>query len=102
VITGTVNTQQEGADTVTYTVSDRAGNKTVLKRAVTIYKPIVKDTIAPVITLKGNSPMTVVLHGVYSEPGATAADVPDGDISSKIVINRDGQHRLRWHVFHFL
>jgi hypothetical protein len=86
VITGTVNTQQEGADTVTYTVSDRAGNKTVLKRAVTIYKPIVKDTIAPVITLKGNSPMTVVLHGVYSEPGATAADVPDGDISSKIVI----------------
>ena len=85
-ITGTVNIAKEGADTVTYSVSDRAGNKITKIRVVTVYKPAVIDSIAPVITLKGNSPMTVVLHGVYSEPGATAMDVPDGDISSKIVI----------------
>jgi hypothetical protein len=45
-----------------------------------------EDTIAPVVTLKGSSPMTIDVGAAYTEPGATATDDVDGDISSKIAI----------------
>jgi hypothetical protein len=82
VITGTVNTQQEGTDTVTYTVSDRAGNKTTEKRAVIVYKPAVVDSVPPVITLIGDNPMNLALNAPYIELGASARDNIDGDIPS--------------------
>jgi hypothetical protein len=86
VITGTVNVTQVGSDTVTYTVSDRAGNKTVVQRVVNVFKAQVVDSIAPVITLNGVNPMNVALNGIYSEPGATATDNIDGPISSSKII----------------
>jgi hypothetical protein len=45
-----------------------------------------EDTTSPVITLKGTSPMSVNLGAAYTEPGATASDDVDGDISSDITI----------------
>jgi hypothetical protein len=45
------------------------------------------DTLAPVITLNGNNPDTAYLNGTYTDPGATAIDNVDGDISSSIVVS---------------
>ncbi len=47
----------------------------------------VPDTTAPVITLQGDNPMTVVEGSVFNDPGATAQDDIDGDITSRIVVS---------------
>jgi len=47
------------------------------------------DEEAPVITLLGDNPLTLVLGDLYQEPGATAEDNIDGDISELIVIGGD-------------
>jgi len=44
----------------------------------------VKDTKAPVITLKGANPLTIIINKPFTDPGATAEDDIDGDISNKI------------------
>ncbi len=48
-----------------------------------------EDTTPPVITLKGNTSMAIEATTNYNEPGATAIDETDGDISSKIVITHN-------------
>lgn len=45
------------------------------------------DTIAPVITLLGDNPFDVFLGATYSDPGATAIDDIDGNISDQIAID---------------
>lgn len=45
------------------------------------------DTLAPVITLLGNNPDTTYLNVAYTDPGATATDNIDGDITSKITVS---------------
>ncbi len=42
------------------------------------------DLTSPVITLDGDSPMTVVLGGTYVEPGFTATDNEDGDLTLSV------------------
>lgn len=39
----------------------------------------------PVLTLNGDNPMSVVVGNVFTDPGATAFDIEDGNISSLIV-----------------
>lgn len=46
----------------------------------------VADTTKPVITLNGNSTITIKLNETYTDPGATATDDKDGDLTSKIEI----------------
>lgn len=48
--------------------------------------PVTVDTIAPVITLNGKQKDTVAVLTTYTDPGATATDNSDGNISSKIVV----------------
>jgi len=43
------------------------------------------DKTAPAITLTGDNPMTVALNDPYTEPGATATDTVDGDLTAQIV-----------------
>ncbi|HEX2901356.1 MAG TPA: DUF5011 domain-containing protein [Bacteroidia bacterium] len=43
-----------------------------------------EDVTKPVITLIGDNPMTVPLGGTFSDPGATATDDVDGDLTSGI------------------
>jgi hypothetical protein len=50
-------------------------------------EPLVTDTTPPVITLVGANPITVGQGTTYIDPGATATDNIDGNISSSIVIN---------------
>ncbi len=45
------------------------------------------DTIPPVITLLGANPINLYVGNTYIEPGATAIDDVDGDISGKIQIS---------------
>jgi hypothetical protein len=45
-----------------------------------------KDTTAPVITMKGDSPYYFSKDSLYVDPGATALDETDGDITSKIAV----------------
>jgi hypothetical protein len=49
---------------------------------------IPSDTTPPVITILGKNPDTVIVKTVasYNDPGATASDNKDGDITSKIVV----------------
>ena len=42
------------------------------------------DTTQPVLTLLGNNPVTYQTNASYMDPGATALDNVDGDITSKI------------------
>ena len=44
----------------------------------------VVDTTAPVITLAGVSPVTVEVGGSYTDAGATATDIGDGDLTLSI------------------
>jgi hypothetical protein len=80
VKTGTVNTNTVGSYTITYTVTDAAGNATTVTRTVSV-----ADQTAPVITLNGNSTMTIAKGGTWTDPGATATDNVDGNLTSSIV-----------------
>jgi chitodextrinase len=82
VVTGTVNTNVAAAYSVTYSVSDAAGNASSATRTVTVNP----DTIAPEITLNGSSTVNVTVGDSYTDAGATATDNIDGDLTSSIVL----------------
>ncbi|MBT6462457.1 MAG: DUF5011 domain-containing protein, partial [Opitutae bacterium] len=82
---GAVIANTPGTYTLSYDVSDAAGNAaTQVTRTV-----IVQDTTAPIITLNGEATITFTVGGTYSEPGASASDNVDGDISANIEIGGD-------------
>ena len=72
----------ETADQVTYTVTDASGNTTQVTRAIEY-----TDPIAPELTLNGQSLILVRLGKTYREPGFTALDNSDGDITDKVVVS---------------
>ncbi|HPO14083.1 MAG TPA: DUF5011 domain-containing protein [Candidatus Hydrogenedentes bacterium] len=83
LVTGVVDSDHAGAYTLTYTASDMSGNAGFTTRLVNVV-----DLDPPVITLIGDNPLMVnFISGAYAEPGATAADFADGDVSSRIVIS---------------
>jgi formylglycine-generating enzyme required for sulfatase activity len=78
-----VNVSVPGVYTVTYNVSDAASNPAIeVTRTVTV-----EDTTVPVITLQGDNPQVIMVGEAYTELGATATDVCDGDLSASISIN---------------
>ena len=82
---GTVNTSVAGTYTVSYNVSDAAGNAaTTVTRTVVVSAPA--DTTNPVITLTGNATINLTVGDTYTEQGATASDNVDGNISGNIQI----------------
>ena len=81
-ISGTVDTSIPGTYTLTYDVTDTAGNPAIQKtRIVTVV-----DTVAPTITLLGDNPLLINQGGTYTEPGATAVDHPGISYTGSIVI----------------
>ena len=85
--TDNVDTSAVGEYTVTYDVTDTAGNAAEQKtRTVRVI-----DTGKPVITLTGANPQTIEFGEGYTELNATATDLVDDDteLTSKIVINTD-------------
>src|SRR5699024_8535134 len=51
--------------------------------------PEPEDTVAPVISLNGDNPMELEVGETYDEPGATAEDDVDGDVSDAIEVSGD-------------
>jgi Domain of unknown function (DUF5011)/PKD domain len=84
VVSGaTVNVNTAGTYVITYNVSDAAGNAaTQVTRTVIV----AADTVRPVITLNGGASINVTVGGTFTDPGATASDNVDGNITSRIVV----------------
>ena len=73
-----VDTSQAGDYILTYDATDVAGNIAIrITRTVTVLPP--PDTIAPVITLNGNSVIYVEYPSTYTDEGASAEDMRNGD-----------------------
>ena len=100
VATGTVDVNTAGDYTITYAVSDAAGNAaTAVTRTVTV-----SDTTLPVITLVGDAAVSHALGATYTDAGATATDDVDGDITTSITtsgtvdVNTAGDYTITYAV----
>jgi len=85
VVSGdTVNTGVVGVYTVRYDVSDAAGNPATQRtRVITV---AAADTTIPVINLSGLSTVLLAVGSAYVEPGYSATDNVDGDITANVVV----------------
>ena len=82
VVVSDVDTSTVGDYTVTYNVTDTSGNAAIeVTRTVSVV-----DTTAPVITLLGDSSVTIEVNSTYTDAGATATDNYDGDLTGSIVV----------------
>ena len=81
-ITGKVNTKKLGTYKLYYTVEDSSSNKITKIRVVKVV-----DNKSPQITLKGKSRIVIKLNGHYQEPGYTAYDNYEGDMTNKVYIS---------------
>ena len=72
---GSVDTSTVGTYTITYSATDASGNTSSETRTVTVV-----DTTAPVVTVTGDTSVTVELGSTYSDAGATATDL-SGDVT---------------------
>ena len=82
-ITGSVDTSKVGVYTVKYIAIDAAGNRAdMITRTVEVKER--PDTQKPIITLTGRPSITMIVAESYTDPGATAYDNKDGDITSSI------------------
>ena len=77
IVASNVNIDLPGEYTVSYNVKDSSGNY-----AVEVVRSVkVVDTVPPVLALNGANQVTIEAGGVYSELGAVAYDVVDGNIN---------------------
>ena len=80
-----VNITKVGTYTLTYSLSNLKGRNTVeVSRTVKI-----QDTTAPIITLKGDKTMKVKIGEEFKDPGASAADKVDGDLTKSVKIENN-------------
>ncbi len=66
---------------IVYTATDSSGNVATTKRELEI-----KDTVKPIISLKGDGSLYVVNGRNYVEAGYTASDDADGDITKNVKV----------------
>ncbi len=79
---GTVDTSIAGTYTVVYSVTDSSDNSASVLREVVVNTP--PDTTAPSITLTGSSTINLTVGETFTDPGATARDDVDGNLTSSI------------------
>ncbi|KAA1246126.1 DUF5011 domain-containing protein [Aquimarina sp. RZ0] len=79
--TGSVDTNIVNDYTITYVVTDSSDNTASLDRIV----KVINDA-PPVITLIGPNPLEVNASFQFNDPGATAVDVVDGDLTDAIEV----------------
>lgn len=72
----------EALGLVTYTVLDSSGNGGYASREIPPY-----DGQAPEITLEGGSPYVIEVGAPYEEPGFTALDNYDGNLTSSVEVS---------------
>lgn len=82
-----------------YTVKDSSGNETRVERVIEY-----TDPVPPEITLVGDAQITIQAGSSYKEPGYTAKDNVDGDITGKVQVegsvnaNRAGTYTVTYTV----
>ena len=81
-----VDPNRVGTYTVTYNITDQNGNAA---DEVTLTVHITEDETAPVITLLGDASISKEAGQPFVDPGATAADDLDGDLTDDIVVGSD-------------
>lgn len=85
--------------TLTYRVTDQSGNESTAVR-----KLIIKDIVAPVITLKGDATEYIGEGSSFSEAGYTASDDLDGDLTDAVTVSgqvdteKTGMYTLTYQV----
>jgi hypothetical protein len=72
---------EAGTHTIHWKFTDSNGNTTVQNQTVIV------DTTPPVITLNGASTLTVECHTSFADPGATASDNCDGNLTNSISVS---------------
>lgn len=85
-ITGEVNTAVPGTYTITYTAKDSKNNQSSITRKVIVRQKDIDDITPPVITLEPPDTMELDVGEAFVEPGYTAIDDIDGDITDKVVV----------------
>ncbi len=73
--------REEKDGVVTYTVTDSSGNQTQITREI-----FYDDPVPPVLTLLGNPQVEMEINQTYQEPGFTAEDNIDGDITANVTV----------------
>lgn len=97
-ITNKVLTQKID-NSIWYTVSDSSNNSIRVKREL-----IFEDREKPSIVLKGDSTIYIYLGNSYYEPGYTASDNCDGDITDKVIVsgnvdtNKVGIYTIKYEI----
>ena len=100
-VAGSVNVNAPGVYRLEYKVSDADGNTASATRVVEV---TAVDTTPPVLTLKGSQTMQISQGDKFVEPGFSAIDDVDGDITHKIAvtgtvnINVPGVYTLEYRV----
>ena len=79
-VSGTVGTVLQ-TYYLTYSVSDKSGNKASVSRTV-----IVADTMPPVLTLYGDETINLNKGEPFFDPGYAAADAYKGDLTAAVVV----------------
>jgi len=80
----------------------RARNGAGLWSDPVTWGPVTIDATPPVVTLNGSATVTVACGSSYQEPGATAWDTREGDVSSSLVVEGSvnpavpGVYTLTW------
>lgn len=80
-IAGTVNTSLEGKYTINYSYT---GATSKYRTIIVESAQTITDSIKPIITLNGTSTMNITLGSSFIDPGASATDNIDGNITSRI------------------
>ncbi len=75
-----VDTAVAASYQITYRVTDFDGNRASATRSVVV----IDNTVAPLITLNGDNPMNLNLGDIFSDPGVTAMDDRDGNLSASV------------------
>lgn len=66
---------------VYYSVKDSSGNEAMVQRTI-----LYNDMVPPVLTLTGSKEITIKAGSSYSEPGYTAIDEEDGNLTDKVKV----------------
>ncbi|MCG2689909.1 DUF5011 domain-containing protein [Candidatus Parcubacteria bacterium] len=90
-VSGVVNTTATGTYPLTYSVHDSGGLGATTTRQVIVMASSTPTSTneAPVITLTGQANLTLAFGASFTDPGATALDFEDGNITSQIVKSGD-------------
>ncbi|MBN1205423.1 MAG: choice-of-anchor A family protein [Myxococcaceae bacterium] len=81
--TGALNQNASGSYLLTYSVTDPAGQS-----APPVYRTVnITDTQPPTLTVNGPLPQQLACGTQYTDPGATALDLCDGNLTPSITVS---------------